>query len=285
MKINRILINFFILFSFQISYAEPTFEIIPKGTQLFHWAKRSNINIENVRKEKKMNHETFMHAMSMDQHTFGGGVYVSLDPLDSSSYGDVLCVFELQTDITVARVTEYDEGRRTSAKTLGVSGLIVDEFSTNYIVLVDESTVQVEKIPTHDEFINILAKHSVTSRALKELALPRKGYNDVIIQPTMPELLQNVSFLQLIKERERIEKTILNGKKQSDTLIKNILNTGSNELKYFALNSLKERFDKSALEILNTALLNKNYKIQRHARQLLDTKLFEHQNKSCRKLF
>ncbi|MBS1971026.1 MAG: hypothetical protein JSU04_12000 [Bdellovibrionales bacterium] len=79
-----------------------TIETIPKGTLLYHWGKATPEQAKAWDEAGKISPD-LLERLKQGQGFVGGGFYVSKDPTDSSSYGNVQVVVELTKDIQVIK--------------------------------------------------------------------------------------------------------------------------------------------------------------------------------------
>jgi hypothetical protein len=141
--------------------------ILPKGTKTFHWA--DIVHHEQMAAMHGLVGKAYQKAWDESEQTWeaqGPGLYESLSPIDSSSYGPKVLMNETTTDLTLAFSSEIYQtnikgfqlgsdqvGVNERLRKIGIDGVIGDQHQA-WMSLFSQRSVQLMKNPTGDELLN-----------------------------------------------------------------------------------------------------------------------------------
>jgi len=255
---------------FQNGQPVAAIEILTKGTPLFHWGYLENQYIKNIREQGGIPMETAKTiaqngAGGRNGSSWGAGFYISLDPVDSFTYGNTAFVITLDHDVKIARFYGRDvvTSFNSVAMEYGISAATTTAAQPTWYVFFDAEVIQKQSVPTADEFFKKYVSKIplLTVKNLKMLADHTKGsdsnYRNYQYDPPLD---QSEEFKRLGDQANRLLEAIKNPGKDSANAFNIILKKGSADLQREALDIIGDRTDAQALTFLKKALRNSKIK-------------------------
>ncbi|MBO9667521.1 MAG: hypothetical protein J7501_12000 [Bdellovibrio sp.] len=193
-------------------------EVIKKGTHLYHWGRATPEQAKQWNEAGKISPE-LLQRLLQQQGRVGGGFYASLNPVDSSSYGNTLMVIDVPHDIEIVRSISNDGSipwawLSRSLLQSGLSGVGNDNVR-QWMTIIDANALTKEFVMGVNEFKKI---------TFNKLFAPSQTS---LFQQAHPEFASSSNFVDLhARSKAAMEKMSLGGANSQDTF-QEVLKIGS----------------------------------------------------------